>query len=406
MSEQDSIVVEGNKRVKRSERVRADRTDQLYKDIPEGETLMSIKNLRVVYRTDESETVAVEDFSLDVKKGELVSIVGPSGCGKTTILRCIAGLLQPTSGTITMGGKPCTAPGSDRGMVFQDFALFPWRTVKQNVEFGMEVAGVPKAEREERAMRYLKAVGLGDFADSRVHELSGGMKQRVGIARALVMHPAVTLMDEPFGALDAQTRNIMQEQLTRIIMHSERTVIFITHSVDEALYLSDRVVILSKRPSTIHTIIDVPWPRPRDRASPEFTKMRRDILDFLETQNVLNDESGTITRKPEKHFGDSFRAKHEEREEERAAASAAPAESSAKESSNDGTESASGPREKASQNPAAGTFARKQDPAHPDEINGNLAWRDTSLQTRVVGMLPGLSAALVFLAALIYFFAH
>ena len=272
-----------------TERVRADRTDELYKDIPEGGTLMTIDGLRVVYVTDDSETVAVDSFSLDVKKGELISIVGPSGCGKTTILRCIAGLLQPTEGTVKIGDKACTSPGSDRGMVFQDFALFPWRTVKQNVKFGMEIAGVPKDEQEERAMRYIKAVGLEKFADSRIHELSGGMKQRVGIARALVMHPAVILMDEPFGALDAQTRNIMQEQLDKIIVHSDRTIIFVTHSVDEALYLSDRVVILTKRPSTIYKVIDVPWPRPRDRANPEFTKLRKQILEYLELQNVMED---------------------------------------------------------------------------------------------------------------------
>ena len=281
------IKIEGQKWGR--ERVRADRTDELYKDIPEGGTLMTIDGLRVVYITDDSETVAVDRFSLDVKKGELISIVGPSGCGKTTILRCIAGLLQPTEGTVMIGDKACTSPGSDRGMVFQDFALFPWRTVKQNVKFGMEIAGVPKEEQEERAMRYIKAVGLEKFADSRIHELSGGMKQRVGIARALVMHPAVILMDEPFGALDAQTRNIMQEQLDKIIVHSDRTIIFVTHSVDEALYLSDRVVILTKRPSTIYKVIDVPWPRPRDRANPEFTKLRKQILEYLEQQNVMED---------------------------------------------------------------------------------------------------------------------
>ena len=280
------IKIEG-KKYDSSDRVRADRTDELYKHIPEGETLMKIDGLRVVYRTDDSETVAVDDFTLDVKKGELISIIGPSGCGKTTILRSIAGLLQPTSGKITIDDNECTTAGSDRGMVFQDFALFPWRTVKQNVAFGMEVAGVPKEEREERAMRYIRAVGLEKFADSRIHELSGGMKQRVGIARALVMHPAVILMDEPFGALDAQTRNIMQEQLTKIITHSERTIIFITHSVDEALYLSDRVVMLSKRPATIKEIIDVPWDRPRDRASPEFTALRKRILSELEKENVM-----------------------------------------------------------------------------------------------------------------------
>ena len=281
-----NIKVEGAKWGR--ERVRADRTDELYADIPEGDTLMKIDNLRIVYRTDDKETVAVDDFTIDIKKGELVSIIGPSGCGKTTILRSIAGLLQPTSGTIMIGENEVKGPGSDRGMVFQDFALFPWRTVKQNVQFGMEMAGVPKEEREQRAMRYIKAVGLERFAESRIHELSGGMKQRVGIARALVMHPAITLMDEPFGALDAQTRNIMQEQLVKIIQHSERTILFVTHSVDEALYLRDRVVILTKRPSTIHKIVEVPWDRPRDRTNPEFTQMRKDILAYLEDQNVMD----------------------------------------------------------------------------------------------------------------------
>ena len=281
------IKIEG-KKYSSADRVRADRTDELYAHIPEGDTLMSIDKLRVVYRTDDSETVAVDDFTLDVKKGELISIIGPSGCGKTTILRSIAGLLQPTSGKIMIGDNECTTAGSDRGMVFQDFALFPWRSVRKNVEFGMEVAGVPKEEREERAMKYIKAVGLEKFADSRIHELSGGMKQRVGIIRALVMHPAVILMDEPFGALDAQTRNIMQDQLTKIITHSERTIIFITHSVDEALYLSDRVVMLSKRPATVKEIIEIPWERPRDRASPEFTALRKRILTELEKENVMD----------------------------------------------------------------------------------------------------------------------
>ncbi len=280
------IKIEGEKWGR--QRTRADRTDELYAHIKEGDTLMKIDKLRVVYRTDDKETVAVDDFTIDIKKGELVSIIGPSGCGKTTILRSIAGLLQPTSGTILIGDNEVKGAGSDRGMVFQDFALFPWRTVKQNVQFGMEMAGVPKEEREERALRYIKAVGLERFADSRIHELSGGMKQRVGIARALVMHPAVTLMDEPFGALDAQTRNIMQEQLVKIIQHSERTILFVTHSVDEALYLSDRVVVLTKRPSTIHKIVEVPWDRPRDRTNPEFTQLRKDILAYLEDQNVMD----------------------------------------------------------------------------------------------------------------------
>lgn len=255
----------------------------------EGEDFIHIENLTKVYRRDESETVAIENFDLSIRKGELVSIVGPSGCGKTTILRMIAGLLEPTSGTITVAGHPCDRPGPDRGMVFQDFALMPWRSVLKNVELGMEIAGVPKEERTRRAEEYIAIVGLEKFKDSRINELSGGMKQRVGIARALVNHPDVLLMDEPFGALDAQTRNLMQAELIKILDKTDQTIIFITHSVDEAVYLSDRIVVLTKRPATVKEVIEIPWPRPRDRASSEFTALRKHILDELEKENVLTD---------------------------------------------------------------------------------------------------------------------
>ncbi|MCL2148268.1 MAG: ABC transporter ATP-binding protein [Methanomassiliicoccaceae archaeon] len=246
-----------------------------------------IRGLRKVFKRDDVETVALEDFSLEIKKGELITLVGPSGCGKTTILRLIAGLIQPTSGDIRISGRPCTLPGADRGMVFQDFALFPWRSVRKNVEFGLEVAGIPKEERRERAERYIKLAGLEKFIDARVHELSGGMKQRVGIARALVGHPDVILMDEPFGALDAQTRNIMQVQLLKILERTDQTIVFVTHSVDEAVFLSDRIVVLTKRPASIKEVIDIPWPRPRDRADPEFTSLRKKILTELEKENVM-----------------------------------------------------------------------------------------------------------------------
>ena len=283
----EKLVIMGEK-YSSKDRVRADHTDSLYADIPEGEALVTVSDLNVTYRTDEKITVAVDNLSFDIKKGELVSIVGPSGCGKSTILRCISGLLQPTSGTIMIGENKCTTAGSDRGMVFQDFALFPWRTVRKNIEFGLEIAGVPKEERKERSEKYLKAMGLLEFADSRVHELSGGMKQRVGIARAMIMHPAVILMDEPFGALDAQTRNILQENLVNVLKNSSRTVVFVTHSVDEALYLSDRIIVLSKRPATIHRIIEVPGERPRDRTSPEYAALRKEILDYLQSQNTMS----------------------------------------------------------------------------------------------------------------------
>jgi NitT/TauT family transport system ATP-binding protein len=248
-----------------------------------------VKNLRKVFKRDEMETVAIEDFSLDIKKGELITLVGPSGCGKTTILRLIAGLSEPTSGEVRINGKICKEPGADRGMVFQDFALFPWRSVRKNVEFGLEVAGVPKEERKARAEKYIKLAGLEKFIDARVHELSGGMKQRVGIARALVGHPDVILMDEPFGALDAQTRNIMQVQLLKILEKTDQTIVFVTHSVDEAVFLSDRIVVLSKRPATIKEVIEIPWPRPRDRADAHFTALRKRILTELENENVMKD---------------------------------------------------------------------------------------------------------------------
>lgn len=255
--------------------------------VAEGESFIHINNLSKVYKRDDNETVAIENFNLEIKKGELISIVGPSGCGKTTILRMIAGLLEPTSGTIDIAGRPCTQPGPDRGMVFQDFALMPWRSVIRNVELGMEIEGVPKKERRERAEKYLEIVGLEKFKDSRINELSGGMKQRVGIARALVNHPDVLLMDEPFGALDAQTRNLMQAGLIKILEKTDQTIIFVTHSVDEAVYLSDRIIVLTKRPAKIKEIVEVPWPRPRDRASPEFTALRKKILDELEKENVM-----------------------------------------------------------------------------------------------------------------------
>ncbi len=245
-----------------------------------------IRNLRKVFKTDDKETVALEDFSLEIKKGELISIVGPSGCGKTTLLRMIAGLLEPTSGEVVIGGKKCEGPGPNRGMVFQEFALFPWRSVRKNVEFGLEIAGVSKEDRRKKAERYIQVVGLEGFEDHRVHELSGGMKQRVGLARALITKPDVMLMDEPFGALDAQTRNIMQGELLKITERTDTTIIFVTHSVDEAVYLSDRIVVLTKRPANIKEIVNIDLPRPRDRASADFIKLRRHILTELEEENI------------------------------------------------------------------------------------------------------------------------
>lgn len=259
-----------------------------YSHIAEGQVDIKIENLSKTFIRDDVKTEVLNNFSLDIKKGELISIVGPSGCGKTTLLKLIAGLIPATSGGIYIGGNKCDKPGPDRGFVFQDFALFPWRSVRKNVEFGLEIEKISKQERRERVDKYLKIVGLEKFADSRIHELSGGMKQRVALARAMITNPEVILMDEPFGALDAQTRNYMQANLLRVMEKTDQTIVFITHSVDEAVFISDRIVVLTKRPAKIKAIVDIPWPRPRDRSSAEFAKLRKDILLKLEEENVMD----------------------------------------------------------------------------------------------------------------------
>jgi NitT/TauT family transport system ATP-binding protein len=207
--------------------------------------------------------------------------VGPSGCGKTTILRIIAGLEQPTSGVVLLDGKSIIAPSRDCGMVFQEFALLPWRTVLENIELGPEIQGVARETRRKVADHYLQLVGLRGFENKYPRELSGGMKQRVAIARSLANDPKVLLMDEPFGSLDAQTRNIMQEELLDIWSKTGKTIVFVTHSVDEAVYLADRVVLLTARPASVREIFEVRLPRPRDRLHYEFMNMRAEILTAL-----------------------------------------------------------------------------------------------------------------------------
>lgn len=248
--------------------------------------ILTIENLVKSFPKKEGAMVAIQDFNLEVKEGEFVCILGPSGCGKTTLLRIIAGLETLTSGTILLQDKPITGPGSDRGMVFQDFALFPWRNVRKNVEFGLEIKKVPPTQRSAISNRFIELVGLKGFENYHPNQLSGGMKQRVGIARALANDPALLLMDEPFGALDAQTRNLMQKELLRIWQETKKTVIFITHSVDEACYLADRIVVMTSRPGTIKEIFDVTMPRPRDRASVEFAQLRKKILEELEREVI------------------------------------------------------------------------------------------------------------------------
>ena len=229
--------------------------------------------------------VALFDISLTIRKNEFVSLLGPSGCGKTTLIRIIAGLIVPDCGEVVVDGKTVTVPGRDRCMVFQQFGLLPWRTVLSNVEFGLEIEGVAKAQRHEVACQYLELVGLKGFESYFPHQISGGMQQRVGIARALAKKPQILLMDEPFGAVDAQTREQLQEELLRIWAQTDTTVVFVTHSIDEAIYLSDRVVVMQARPGRIKEEMTVDLPRPRwegdVKADPRFAQLRARLRDSL-----------------------------------------------------------------------------------------------------------------------------
>jgi NitT/TauT family transport system ATP-binding protein len=246
--------------------------------------LLKIKNVSKIFQVDGNDMEALHDINLSINENEFICFIGPSGCGKTTLLRIIAGLDVPTSGAVYLKGDAITGPGPERGMVFQEYSLFPWRTVLDNVAFGLQLKGVPKEKRYEMARLYLRMVGLERFEDSYPHELSGGMKQRVAIARALVNDPLALLMDEPFGALDAQTRNIMQSELLRIWNEEKKTIVFVTHSVDEAIYLGDRIVMMSARPGRIKEIIDIDLPRPRNRTSSEVNRIRDRVLCDLRSE--------------------------------------------------------------------------------------------------------------------------
>lgn len=235
---------------------------------------------------DESDFTALQNVNLTVNKGEFLTIVGPSGCGKSTLLDLIAGLALPTSGELFIENKKITGPALDRGIVMQGYALFPWRTVRHNVEFGLEIKGVPKKDREVISDRYLQLVGLKGFADRYPYELSGGMKQRVAIARALAYDPEVLLMDEPFAAVDAQTREVLQDELLRIWEETQKTIIFVTHSIDEAVALADRVAVMSAHPGTIKEIIPVSLPRPRRvgdvLSTADFSWIRHRVWELLQ----------------------------------------------------------------------------------------------------------------------------
>lgn len=254
-------------------------------------TKLQVNNLTKIYDDDVN---AIENVSFQVEEAEFVMIVGPSGCGKTTLINMIGGLVEPTSGEILLDGAKVEGPGPDRGMVFQGYSLFPWLTVQKNVEFGLKMKNVPKEERAAKATEYIKLVGLEGFENALPKQLSGGMKQRVAIARTLANEPQMLLMDEPFGALDAQTRVVMQELLSDISAKTHTTILFITHDIDEAVLLGDRIYVMSRRPGTIRDVITSKLPAVRNHdclVLPEFLETKKRIMDMLwqESQDAAMD---------------------------------------------------------------------------------------------------------------------
>ena len=245
---------------------------------------IEIKNINKSFEGRGKNLSVLEDINLTIDDGELVCLLGPSGCGKTTLLRLIAGLDQPTSGEIVANGEVVEKPSGDRAVIFQQYSLFPWLTVLKNVTFGLELSGGSKEENIQAAERYLESVGLLDFKDSYPHELSGGMKQRVAIIRSLLNHSPILLMDEPFSALDMQNRHKLQEQLIGVWQRFENTIVFVTHDVDEAVYLADKIVLLEKNPGKIAEVISVDLERPRKRDSQEFLKIQESIVDKLDME--------------------------------------------------------------------------------------------------------------------------
>ena len=266
---------------------------------------ISIKNINKTYiDQDGNEVQALHDINLDVAEGEFVCIVGPSGCGKSTLGRTlirlqqptVAGLLDATSGEVLLDGQPVHGTSRDIGVVFQDASLFPWRTVRKNVAFGLEIAGVPREEREERLKRYISMVSLNGFENKYPAQLSGGMRQRAGIARTLAMNPKVILMDEPFSAVDHLTKCTLQEELINIRQAENKTVLFVTHDINEAVFLADRVVLLSPRPSTIQKIYEIPLEQKRGRSDPLLLKIAAEIAKDINSggQDIPNNYWGNL----------------------------------------------------------------------------------------------------------------
>jgi len=253
---------------------------------------IDVKGVNKVFKTDNREVVALRDINLQIPQGQFVCLLGPSGCGKSTLLNAIAGFSLPSSGEIIADGQLITGPGPERGMVFQEYALFPWMTVEKNIAFGLEIKGMPQAEIRQRVDQLLSMLSLSDFRNRYPKDLSGGMRQRVAIARVLALDSPIMLMDEPFGALDALTRRNLQDELLRIWSELKKTIIFVTHSIEEAIYLADRIVVMTYRPGTVKRDMIVELPRLRDPASADFNALKRELgaLVMEEQQRHHSDE--------------------------------------------------------------------------------------------------------------------
>lgn len=245
---------------------------------------LTIKGISKKFVSKHKETVTLEDVNLSFEKGEFICLLGPSGCGKSTLLNIIAGLENPTDGKMFLHDKEIKDVGVDRAMMFQDSALFPWLKVIDNVEFGMKMAGIPKAERIEKAIKYLKMVHLTKFKDSYVHELSGGMRQRVALARALTLDSEVLLMDEPFSALDSQTKSILQLQLQKVWWETKKTIVFVTHNVEEAVLLADKVVVMAANPGKVKRVFDIKLGRPRTIESKDLAYVVAEVMKELKEE--------------------------------------------------------------------------------------------------------------------------
>jgi NitT/TauT family transport system ATP-binding protein len=252
---------------------------------------IQVQGVHKVFSTSAQEVVALRDIQLEIPPGQFVCLLGPSGCGKSTLLNAIAGFSLPTSGHISVGKQQVTGPGPDRGMVFQEYALFPWMTVSQNIAFGLEIKGVDKVEIQRQVARLLEVLKLSEFKDRYPKDLSGGMRQRVAIARVLALDSPVMLMDEPFGALDALTRRSLQDELLRIWSELRKTIVFVTHSIEESIYLADRIVVMTYRPGTIKRDIMVDLPRSRDPSSAAFNELKRSLAELVMEEQMRHEQA-------------------------------------------------------------------------------------------------------------------